>query len=418
MVGAHRAIALLDCVYRRWHHLDAPPSKVPPLLSISARRAWRPHRLADGTMLRWGDPYGELHLDNAAVVALRQQGLSSVKVGLKFRHELHASLVMLARLSNVDERFAGLAAFSAITIFHQGLVRLGFEVETDGLIIPRVTGAYQHALLLSLGARPGLHRSPCARRLWISRCRLHDLYGHSVAPRDPRGHGRPAVSAHPDGSVAAHTFAGMERGGQRRPQTLLVVEQSEQRLRLAGPLGAIADGAQRLEQTVALGALRQEGRQDRASGHGVSEDDATTDRFELPVAPAVAEQVVATVTGQAPGEVAAVVVGIVVDVEAERERPDADDVADERVVAGGLQHRGADDARIEAAVPGVVDQHPPHRLRGGMDQRQGGAALADGGPIAGRQNVEEQDLPLLQPIALVGREIGRVEGECGTHAEE
>ena len=115
---------------------------------------------------------------------------------------------------------------------------------------------------------------------------------------------------------------------------------------------------------------------------------------------------------------AAIVVGVVVDVEAERERPDADDVADECVVAGGLQHRGADDAGIEAAVTGVVDQDPPHRLGLGMNQRDGGAALADDNPIAGRQNVEEQDLPLLKPAALLGREIGRVEGECGTHAEE
>jgi len=174
---AHRAIALWDCFYRRWHHLDAPPSKIPPLLSLSPERTWRPHRLADGTTLRRGDPYGELHLDNASVMALRQHGLSSVQLGLKFRHELRASLMMLARLSSDHERFAALVAFSAITIFHQGLARLGFEVETDGLITPRVTGAYQHALLLSLGACPGEHRSACARRLWISRCRLRALYG-------------------------------------------------------------------------------------------------------------------------------------------------------------------------------------------------------------------------------------------------
>lgn len=181
---AHRAIVLWDRVYRRWHGLDALPSRVPPLLVLSPERAWRPHRLADGTLLQRGDRYGELHLDNASVVALRQRGLSAPRLGLKFRLELRASLRTLARLSDGEERFAGLQAFSAITIFHQGLMRLGFEVETDGLIAPRITGAYQRALLLSLAARPGSHRSPYARRLWISARKLRSLYGRSVGSPD------------------------------------------------------------------------------------------------------------------------------------------------------------------------------------------------------------------------------------------
>lgn len=176
-VRTRRAIAVWDRVYRRWHRLDAPASKVPPLLSISIGRAWRSHRLPDGTVLRSGDRYGELHLDNACVAALRQRGLSSIQLGLRFRRELRESLTTLARLSGGDGRFAHLVAFSAITIFHQGLSRLGFEVETDGLLAPRITGAYQHALLLALAARPGLHRSPHAQRLWISGPRLRALYG-------------------------------------------------------------------------------------------------------------------------------------------------------------------------------------------------------------------------------------------------
>lgn len=174
---AHRAIAIWDRVYRGWYRLDTPASRVPPLLSISIGRAWRSHRLSDGTVLRSGDRYGELHLDNAYVVALRQRGWSSVKLGLRFRRELRDSLSTLAQLSGGEGRFEHLVAFSAITIFHQGLRRLGFEVETDGLLAPRLTGAYQHALLLALAARPGLHRPPHARRLWISRPRLHALYG-------------------------------------------------------------------------------------------------------------------------------------------------------------------------------------------------------------------------------------------------
>jgi hypothetical protein len=170
-------VAVWDTVYRRWHGLDAPPAKIPPVLSISFERAWRVHRLADGTVLRPGDRFGQLHLDNGAVAALRRNELSPVRLGLTFRQQLRVSLATLARLSAADDRYAGVRAFSAITIFHQGLARLGFEVEPGGLIAPRITGAYQHALLLSLAARPGPHRAARAGRLWISRRALVALYG-------------------------------------------------------------------------------------------------------------------------------------------------------------------------------------------------------------------------------------------------
>jgi hypothetical protein len=169
-------------VYRGWHRLDAPASEVPPLLSICLGRAWRSHRLPNGIVVRFGDRYGELHLDNAHVVALRERGRSSIQLGLEFRRELRASLTTLARLTGgdgrfSDGRFSDVVAFSAITIFHQGLLtRLGFEVEPDGLLAPRVTSAYQYALLLSLSARPGVHRSLRAQRLWISRAKLRALY--------------------------------------------------------------------------------------------------------------------------------------------------------------------------------------------------------------------------------------------------
>ena len=176
-VRAPRAIELFDRVYRGWHRLDAPASEVPPLLSICLGRAWRSHRLPNGIVVRFGDRYGELHLANAQVVALRERGLSSIQLGLEFRRELRASLTTLARLTGGDGRFSDVGAFSAITILHQGLLtRLGFEVEPDGLLAPRVTGAYQYALLLSLSARPGVHRSLRAQRLWISRAKLRALY--------------------------------------------------------------------------------------------------------------------------------------------------------------------------------------------------------------------------------------------------
>jgi YkoP-like protein len=171
------AITAFDRVYRAWHHLDLPVSTVPPVLTIAVERAWRQHRLADGTVLPPGAAYGELHLDNARVVALRKRGLSSTQVGFEFRRNLRASLTALAALTQRDARLAHLAAFSAITIFHHGLARLGFELEPNGLLAPRITGAYQHALLMSLAPVRGPRRSRCAQRLWISAPKLRALYG-------------------------------------------------------------------------------------------------------------------------------------------------------------------------------------------------------------------------------------------------
>ncbi|HXH83405.1 MAG TPA: hypothetical protein VNN07_10800, partial [Candidatus Tectomicrobia bacterium] len=159
-IRGHRAVALVDHLYRAWHRLDAPAAKVPPLLTVSRERAWRRRRLPDGTVLRPGDRYGELHLDNARVVELRAAAASSVQLGLAFRRELYASLATLAWLADGGGRYRDVVAFSAITIFHHGLTRLGFEVEPGALLAPRITGAYQHALLLTLAARPGARRAP------------------------------------------------------------------------------------------------------------------------------------------------------------------------------------------------------------------------------------------------------------------
>lgn len=172
----HPAIALFDRLYRAWHRLDAPESKLPPLLSLSAERAWREHRLPDGTIIARGDRFGELHLDNAQVIALYARGLPSTQLGFEFRHQLCASLGGLAEAVRRGGRFDDLIAFSAITIFHHGLSRLGFVVEPGGLLAPRVTGAYQRALLRAVATRPRRNRRAVARRLWLSRSRLVSLY--------------------------------------------------------------------------------------------------------------------------------------------------------------------------------------------------------------------------------------------------
>lgn len=151
------------------------------MLRVEVRRRYRTLRLADGAVIEPGDRVGALHLDNERVAALHAAGLTPLATGLAFRRQALASLHTLARLAAPEGRLAHVTAYSAITIFHVGLARLGFEVEPDGLVWPRLTAAYQRALLASLHPfgrlrlRKRAYRR--ARRLWISRGKLLALYG-------------------------------------------------------------------------------------------------------------------------------------------------------------------------------------------------------------------------------------------------
>ena len=185
------AIAAYDRAYRFLHGLDGPESEVGPVLRIEVRRSLQRLTLDDGTLVRRGDRIGVLHLNNARVAALRSDGLGPIAVGLTFRRHLLASLAALAEMTMPDGRFASVGTFSAATIFHAGLTRLGFERTRDRLLWAGLVAAYQRALLSSLrrGRPVRLNGPPYqqARRVWISRERLIALYGARQASKDSGG---------------------------------------------------------------------------------------------------------------------------------------------------------------------------------------------------------------------------------------
>lgn len=180
------AIAAYDWLYRAVHGLNTSTSAVGPILRLVVRRSYRTVRLADGTLVRFGDRVGFLHLNNERVVGLQSDGLSPLATGLEFRRLLIASLRALATLVGPGGRFGTVRAFAAITIFHQGLCRLGFEAEDNGLRWPRLVAAYQRALLTSLrDGRPVSLRGATyhhAERVWISGQTLVQRYGARHLP--------------------------------------------------------------------------------------------------------------------------------------------------------------------------------------------------------------------------------------------
>jgi hypothetical protein len=174
------AIGVYDRGYRLWHRLDGLEADVPPLLRIEVRRSLRAHVLGGVVAIRRADRVGVLHLDNGRVALLHRPGASPLAVGLAFRRHFLASLQTLALLSAPGRRLADVKAFTAVTIFHHALVRVGFEIEASGLVAGDVVAAYQRRLLAALHpageARARRLASAHARRVWISRARLLDLH--------------------------------------------------------------------------------------------------------------------------------------------------------------------------------------------------------------------------------------------------
>jgi hypothetical protein len=179
-VLTRRPIAIYDRVYRYWCGLDTPRASVPPILLVQVHRSHRSLALADRSEVRRGDRVGTLHLNNERVAALHAGRPTPTALGLEFRRQFLASLHALAVLCGPAGRLAEVRAFTAVTIFHHSLTRVGFEIEPNGLAWPRCVGGYQRALLTSLHpsgqSRLAHLSSGRAERCWISRGRLLALY--------------------------------------------------------------------------------------------------------------------------------------------------------------------------------------------------------------------------------------------------
>src|SRR3990172_2517889 len=122
----HWPIALYDRCYRLAHGLDRPAAAVGPAVRLEIRRSRRTIRLADGEQIEAGDPIGVLHLNNQRVAALHDEGSSPMTIGIRSRRLFLASLGELARGTSPGGPFVGVRAFTATTIFHRALGRLGF----------------------------------------------------------------------------------------------------------------------------------------------------------------------------------------------------------------------------------------------------------------------------------------------------
>ncbi len=176
-----RAVEMYDGAYRVLHGLERPSAQVPPVLRLEVRRSVRRLALGDGTVVRLGDRVGVLHLDNRRLATVHARGSTPLAIGLEFRRELLASLRGLAHRARPGGSLADVVAFSATTILHHGLPRIGFERDPVRIAWPRITTGYQLALLATLHPNGWLRAARLngcrSERLWISRRKLLALYG-------------------------------------------------------------------------------------------------------------------------------------------------------------------------------------------------------------------------------------------------
>jgi hypothetical protein len=178
-------VTAYDWSYRGLHGLDRPEAQAGPVLRIERRHLRCALRLADGTRLDRGSPIGVVHLNNARVLALHRDGLTPGGIGLEFRRLLLRSLRSMAGQAAEDGPLVALQAYSATTLFHPGLARLGFSpAPGDRSVWLGLVSGYERALLRCLHPTGTARRRGSrgeARRLWISRERLLALYGRTPA---------------------------------------------------------------------------------------------------------------------------------------------------------------------------------------------------------------------------------------------
>jgi peptidoglycan-N-acetylglucosamine deacetylase len=180
-----RVVVVCDRAYRWIHGLDHPDAEVGSVLRVEVRRGRAARVLPDGTALRPGDRIGVLHLNNERLATFHVDGRSPRAVGLEFRRQFVASLRALAALAAEGGPFSDVHAFSATTIFHNGMGgRLGFVPEPGAPVWPRAVAAYQRALLASVHPAGTLRLSGSAyrqaRRLWLTRPTLLARYGSAL----------------------------------------------------------------------------------------------------------------------------------------------------------------------------------------------------------------------------------------------
>lgn len=104
--------------------------------------------MTDGSVLRAGEYYMEVHVNNDRLLSLIDGNTSVERLGIIAMREVRNGLPVVAKLLNSDEKFRKVKILLGITLLHRGTERIGFTVyEMKPGLFRTVTGWYERGLL-------------------------------------------------------------------------------------------------------------------------------------------------------------------------------------------------------------------------------------------------------------------------------
>ncbi len=194
-------ISQFDTLLRRLYGIREFTGEEGCILRLALKRSDREITLSDGTKIRKGEPFGELHLWNERLPPIPKEG-PDLAWGLQFHRLFRRSLVLLAEYVDRNPRWEGVTAFRGESALDaRGLEeafnltgRLGFDLIPLGRYVSPVKpllefweNIYLWALIwafnpASLKDKELIHLQRC--QIWISRQALIKRYARKKEVED------------------------------------------------------------------------------------------------------------------------------------------------------------------------------------------------------------------------------------------
>ncbi len=179
---------VLEAWFERAYRLTPVSQEPDTLLAYNvSRHRGAPVRLSDGRVVRRGDLVLELHFRREALLPLVREGdparmaIGLLKLGDRDAPRLAAALEARAELREVR-------ALHALTLFHRGISRYGFEVQPVRNPLEERWFTWWHRLLMARDHARGTERvrenlgALVTRHVWVSR----ESFIRRCAERTPR----------------------------------------------------------------------------------------------------------------------------------------------------------------------------------------------------------------------------------------
>ncbi|MCL6634470.1 MAG: polysaccharide deacetylase family protein [Peptococcaceae bacterium] len=178
IAGKARRATLKKCAQKLWGLIEPAIRRLAGIRDLGEggqsiwRVALRRYRgrdwpMPDGSVLRPGDFYLELHLNNERLLSLIDENTSVERMALIAMREVRNGLPAVAGLLNSHERFRKVKALFGITLLHRGCSRLGFTAyDMKPGLFATLAGWYERWLLALF--HPGGARSLKAYREKLS----------------------------------------------------------------------------------------------------------------------------------------------------------------------------------------------------------------------------------------------------------